>query len=488
MSQQSTPTITVEPDDLPGAAAALPRGVAAGVVEPVVTLSGRLAGLSLPRQVAVLAVWPFMQQLLNWLVSAVDTAVAGRLDVAATNAIGVAAFIGWLMGLLTMAVGSGAAALISRAVGGRHRGLANAGLAQAVLLAAGWGVVTGGAIFALADLIGRAAGLSGASLENSTTYLNILAAGAPLAAVLFVGGMALSAAGDTRSPFWIMVVVNAVNIAVSVGLVYRYEMGVAGIAIGTLVAWVVGAVLTLGFLVRPGGPIRLRVHRLRPHAHTLRRIVRVALPNLFDRFGHWLGNFAVLMIVGYIATHDIGGEGSALQGAHIVAIRIEAISFLPGMAFGVAASTLAGQYLGAGSRSQAKRAVHYCWAVGAGLMTLMGVTFIVMPELWVRLMTNQEALLEISPPLVRICGFIQVFFASYLILGEAMRGAGDTRWPMILANFSTWCVRLPAVYVLGVVFQLGIVGVWYALCGELLVRGVIFTARFLHGGWSEVEV
>ena len=69
-----------------------------------------------------------------------------------------------------------------------------------------------------------------------------------------------------------------------------------------------------------------------------------------------------------------------------------------------------------------------------------------------------------------------------------MRGAGDTRWPMILSNVSTWLIRLPAVFVLGVVFEWGIVGVWYALCGELLVRGVLFTARFLHEGWLKVRV
>jgi putative MATE family efflux protein len=451
------------------------------------TLGGKLEGLTLRRQVFVLAVWPFLQQLLNWLVSAVDTAVAGRLSVEAANAIGIAAYIGWLLGLLTMAVGSGALALISRAVGGRHRGLANAGLGQALILAVGWGAVVAVVIFGLAELIGRAAGLTGDSLTLATQYLRILALATPAAGVLFVGGMALSGAGDTRSPFWIMLAVNAVNIGLTLWLV-SLGYGVAGIALGSAAAWVAGAGLTLGVLARPGGPIRLRPHRLRPHGPTIRRIVRVAVPNLVDRFGHWSGNFLVLMIVGYIAVHDIGGPGGALQGAHIVAIRIEAISFLPGMAFGVAAATLAGQYLGAGSPAMARRATIYCWAVGAGIMTLTGLSFILFPAAWTRLMTDLPELLELSPQLVRVCGFVQIGFGSYLILSEAMRGAGDTRWPMILSNVSTWLIRLPAVYLFGVVLEGGIVGVWYALCSELLVRGLLFVGRFLHGGWLEVKV
>lgn len=454
---------------------------------PPVTLGGKLAGLSLRRQVFALAVWPFFQQLLNWLVSAVDTAVAGRLSVEATNAIGVAAYIGWLLGLLTMAVGSGGMALIARAVGGRHRGLANAGLAQALLIAVVWGVVVGAIVYSLAGVIGRAAGLQEESLGLAVTYLRIIAVATPMAGILFVGSMSLSGAGDTRSPFWIMLGVNAVNITLTLWLVAR-GFGVAGIATGTAVAWCVGAALTLMLLVRPGGPIRLHRHRLRPHKHTIQRIIRVALPNFVDRFGHWLGNFAVLMIVGFIAVNDLGGEGGALQGAHIVAIRIEAISFLPGMAFGIAAATLAGQYLGAGSEVLARRAVVYCWFVGTGLMTTVGLTFVLFPVAWTRLMTDQPELLSISPDLVRICGFVQIGFGSYLILSEAMRGAGDTRWPMILSNVSTWLIRLPAVFVLGVVFELGIVGVWYALCSELLIRGCLFTARFLHGGWLKVRV
>lgn len=450
-------------------------------------LGGKLAGLSLRRQVYVLAIWPFLQQLLNWCVTAVDTAVAARLSTEAANAIAVAAFIGWLLGLLTMAIGSGATALIARAVGGRHRGLANAGLAQALMISLVWGTAVGAAIFVLAEWIGWAAGLRNESLYLSTTYLHIMAVASPLAGILFVGGMSLNGAGDTRSFFHIMLVVNLINIGVTLGLVYL-GYGVAGIATGTALSWVAGGMLTLLVVIKPGGAIRLRRRRLAPHLNTIKRILRIALPSLVDRFGHWLGNFAVMMLVGYIAIRNLGGDGSALQGAHIVAIRIEAISFLPGLGVAVAAATLAGQYLGAGNPAMARRAVVTCWALGAGIMVTMGLTFILFPVAWTRLMTDEPKILAISPQLVRICGFVQIGFGSYLVLSEAMRGAGDTKYPMILSNVSTWCVRLPMVWLLGIHFELGIVGVWYALCGELMVRGLLFTARFFHGGWMQVRV
>ncbi|MEM7627344.1 MAG: MATE family efflux transporter [Planctomycetota bacterium] len=476
----------LEPGESSAAVDTPAEGSASSSARPV-ELGGKLAGLSLPRQVYVLAIWPFCQQLLNWAVTAVDTAVAARLSTEAANAIAVAGFIGWLLGLLTMAIGAGATALIARAVGGRHRGLANAGLAQALVIALVWGTAVGAAIFALSPWIGWIAGLRDESLHLSTTYLRIMAATAPLAGLLFVGGMSLNGAGDTRSFFRIMLAVNLINVGVTLALVSR-GYGVAGIATGTAAGWVAGAMLTLFVVIKPGGPIRLHAHRLAPHWHTIKRILRIALPSLVDRFGHWLGNFAVMMLVGYIAIRNLGGDGSALQGAHIVAIRIEAISFLPGLGVAVAASTLAGQYLGAGSPAMARRAVLTCWAVGAGIMVVMGLTFVLFPVAWTRLMTDEPKILALSPQLVRICGFVQIGFASYLVLSEAMRGAGDTKYPMILSNFSTWCIRLPAVWLMGIHFELGLVGVWYALCGELILRGMLFAGRFLHGGWMKVRV
>ena len=75
-----------------------------------------------------------------------------------------------------------------------------------------------------------------------------------------------------------------------------------------------------------------------------------------------------------------------------------------------------------------------------------------------------------------------------MVLGGAMRGAGDTRATMWLTTLSTYLLRLPAVYLLGVVWDLGLNGVWFALCGELVFRGIIYALRFWQGGWAKIKV
>lgn len=461
-------------------------------------LSGRLAGLSLRRQVFVLAVWPFLQQLLNWSVSFVDTAVAGHLTGEALGAIAVGGYVNWFMGMMVMGIGAGGAALIARAVGGGHRGLANAGVGQTLLLGAIASVLVGLCVIAMAHPVGWATGLRGEALWLCKQYLWITAAGLPLAAVLYVSVSCMTAAGDTRSPFFIMLGMNLVNLFATLflaGITYGptdnpvtfgLMLGVPGIALGTVIGWTLGAAAITILLIKTRNGLRLHPHRLRPHWHTLQRIWRVASHNLLDRGGHWLGNMMIIMIVGEIGRRL--AQADTIQGAHIIAIRIEAISFLPALAFGAAAGTLTGQYLGAHDEQMARRAARRCWFYGAGIMTLLGLVFIAIPEALVRILTDIPEFLEHAPPLVRLCGFVQFFFGSALVLQGAMRGAGDTRVPAILSNSLTWGFRLPLAAFFGLWMGWGLYGIWVALCTELFVRGLVFIARYKGTGWLKARV
>ncbi|MEX2672397.1 MAG: MATE family efflux transporter [Phycisphaeraceae bacterium] len=444
--------------------------------------------LTLRQQVWLLAKWPLLEQFMAFFVGLVDTALAGRLPteaVHATNAMGVAAYVMWLMGLFQGAVGVGALALISRAVGARHRREANAALGQSLTIAVIWGSIMATVFVIIAPVFGWVFGLEPRAHEMSTLYLRLLAAMIPFMAILFVGSACLRGAGDTRSPFMVMGVVNIVNITVSLLLVIGPAPigghGVAGIAIGTMAAWAVGAFLMIALLLRGRGGLKLHLHRLRPHKRMTHRIIRISWPNLAESLMFWIGNAVVVYVVGHLP------QANAM-GAHVIAIRIEALSFLPGFAFGQAAATMAGQYLGAGNPQGAKKAVWVCWSYGAAVMSSLGILFILIPQPFVWVMTDQPTFLDQAPTLLVICGFAQIGFGTAMILAGALRGAGDTRTTMLLNFASTYIVRLPLVWFMGVTLEWGLVGVWIALSLELTVRGLLFLARFLHGGWQHVKV
>lgn len=451
-------------------------------------LAGALGALSLRRQVLALAAWPLLEQSLNFLVGFVDTTLAGHLSVDATKAIAVTAYIGWLMGLMQAAVGIGATAVIARATGARDRRLASAALGQALVLGLAVGIGMGAIVWLAAPSVARFLELDGPSLAMAVTYLRIIALAAPASSLLLVGNASLRGAGDMLTPALVMMVVNVVNTFVSAMLTFGPSpiggWGVTGIAAGTAVAWCVGAMLIATVLLLGWGGLKLRLPRLRPRGNVMRRIVKVGLPNLAESAGMWAGNFAVIKIVGMVGRL----MDPAALGAHVVAIRVEAISYLPGYALGTAAATITGMYLGLGDPGRARATAQWCWAAVAIVMGSLGVVFMLAPGLLVRVVTNEPALLATAPTLLRMAGAVQAFFGSAIVLAQAMRGAGDTRTTMWLTYLSTFLVRLPAVYLLGITAGLGLVGVWIGLCGELVFRGVLFSARFLHGGWTRVRV
>jgi putative MATE family efflux protein len=307
----------------------------------------------------------------------------------------------------------------------------------------------------------------------------------PCSAVLFVGSACLRGSGDTRTPFLIMVVVNAINIAACILLVHPRSPigghGIEGLAYGTVLAWMVGALSLLGVLIHGRAHLRLRTRYLTPRFPVLARIVRVGLPNLAEGAGMWIGNYLVIMLVGRLAD-------KAAIGAHFVTIRIEALSFLPGFALAVSAATLVGQFLGVKDVRSARRAAWWCWGYGATLMTLTGLLFVAFPEAFVRLVTDKPEFLNTSPLLLRIVGLVQIGFASAVIFASVHRGAGDTRRAMLITYGSVFLLRLPLVYYLAVVQNLGLTGVWIGLSIELLLRGILFLGSFLQGDWAKAKV
>lgn len=452
-------------------------------------LGGKLKGLTIRQQVFWLALWPFLEQILNLAVGFVDRILAGHLEpeairISAMDAIGISMYVAWLMTMIFAMLGIGATALISRAIGGSHKRVANSGLGQAMLMSIWIGLIVGFSLFFLARPISALVGLKGLALDQAVDYLQIYSFAAPFSAVMLVGMACLKGAGDTRNPFFAMVLVNIVNVAVSWLLVFGPEPfgghGVQGIAMGTAVAWVVGALLVVTILLSGKAGIRLRLIRLRPHVHTMARILKVGIPSLGEMGGMWILNFAVLNIIGRL------GEGAI--GAHTIAIQIEALSFMPGFALGTAASTLAGQYLGLGDPERARKAVVLCWKVGCTLMTSVGVVLFFFPEPIVALISDSPTHLDVAPDLLRICAVVQPLFSCYLILGHAMRGAGDTKTTMKLSFTSLLIVRLGGAYIAGVVLGMGLWGIWVALCADLAIKGILFSARFIHGGWAKVEV
>jgi putative MATE family efflux protein len=463
---------------------------------PITTRRGR-AGRGLPthlplrQQVWVLAKWPMLEQFMAFMVLFVDTSLAGHLAntkeaLQSTDAVGGAGFVVWLMGMMQGSVGVGATALVARAIGRRHKREATAAVGQAIFLAVCVGVLVSVIFYFLAPALAQWFGLKGQTLELASTYLRMMAVAAPFMSLLFVGGACLRGSGDFRTTFFVMVGVNIVNAVVSATAVLAPAPlgghGLMGIGFGTVVAWVCGGTAMVVMLLRGRAGVRLFMHRLKPQGPMLRRLLRISIPSVGENGLYWLAHASVIHVIGHMDSVP-----NAI-GIHTIAVRIEALSFLPGFAFGQAAATMVGQYLGANRPKTAKKAAWICLGYGGTIMTLLGVAFIVMPQVFVRMITDKPEFLETVPQILFITGWTQLGSAMQLILGGAIRGAGDTRVSMALSLISMYCIRVPGAYLVGQYWGMGLRAVWVVLAAEVATRGLLFLARFLHGGWMTVKV
>lgn len=470
--------------------------------------SGKLAGKTLWAAIWIVALPVLLQQTMQACVGLVDSMLAGRLPdeiaLQALDAISVGAYVTWFILIAMTGLGIGGQAIIARDMGAGNLLDARRALGQAVMLSVAWGVVVGMAMWFGVGPLAALCKLDAEVTALLSQYVRIIAVSLPAAGFMLVGAMCLYGAGETMLPSLIAIGVNVVNIIVSWALSgvdltfgqrtfenpFSFDMHVGGIAVGTAVSYAFGALMTMWVLLHGVKDLRLEIAELKPNAPVSGRLIRIGLPGFFDSFMMWAANIVVLLFIGMVAVNASanGVAAGGLQGAHLIAIRWEAFSFLPGFAVGTAAGALAGQYLGAGNAPMAQRAILVCVAIASVLMGLLGLIFIFGGEFLTRIISDDELHLKEVPPLLFIAGVVQVFFAITMVFRQALRGVGDTRWSFLITSASSYGIRLPAAWWLGVHLEMGLTGIWLGMCGELVIRCGLFAARFYHGGWKRIKV
>jgi Na+-driven multidrug efflux pump len=197
----------------------------------------------------------------------------------------------------------------------------------------------------------------------------------------------------------------------------------------------------------------------------------------------WLAQFMIVIVINKLDTAD-----RIMGAAHINAIRIEAVSFLTGFAFAMAAATMVGQSLGMRDPRRATRCAYLSWAVGGGVMVCWGLFFVLFSEIPASWMSANDQIAGLTAQCLRLAGFAQIGFSACAIFSGALRGAGDTLAVMICNLSSIIGIRLVGVLIVAHVFGGGLIEIWMVMCAELLCRGAIMYGRFLHGGWRRIEV
>jgi putative MATE family efflux protein len=459
---------------------------------PEVRLAGTLGGLSLPRQVMVLAFWPLLEQLLAFCVGYSDQFIAGRMDerhfdkVAVLASMGFNVYLTWFASILQGAMGTGVMALVSRAVGARNRSLANQGFGQGVLLGMATGLISTVLLLVTTPLLGGILGLSPLALSYSQSFIHVYALSCPISGAMFCINAALRGSGDTRTPFFGMCVVNIVNMALSATFVFAPAPlgghGLGGIAFGTLCGWSAG-LLTVGLiLARRSGVLSWSLEGLRPSKSVMQRILRVGSPQAIEITCMW-----GIQLFGVHAIAKMLGE--AALGAHFITIRLESMSLLPGFAIATAGSALVGQYLGAGSKEMAVRSVRLCWKVAVTLMGSIAVAIFTFRHPMIHLLApSSEIHQSLAGPAVIVCAFSQPFAATCILMKTSMRTAGATALVMRCSFFSMLFYRVGLMLVCQSQPWFDLRWVWVIFGLDLATQSAILTWAHFRGKWLDARV
>jgi putative MATE family efflux protein len=384
-------------------------------------------------------------------------------------------------------VGTGTTALVSRFWGEGDYESANRVANRSIALAAIVGGVVCTLFFTGAPLLAEFLGMQSEQARITVRYLRVDAFGHFFYGFGMIGAAALRGAGDTRSPMVILGLVSVLNVILSPLLVYGTgpfpEMGVDGIVTGTIIARITGGLFMLAALARGLSGLQLRRRELLIRGDVAGRILQVGIPAAVDGAILWSAQVFFLRII-----NDINDYQPGAYAAHMIGIEIEAISYLPAVAWGYAAATVLGQSLGANDQRRAKRAGHEA-ALQCGLLgvALTAIFFFGAPYIYA-LMHRDSEVHAAGVPAFQMNALFQIPLIVHIVYLIALRGAGDTRRVMIINIFGAFGVRVPVAYLCGIVWELGLLGAWIGMVSDVLVRAILLWWRYVREGWMRVRV
>jgi putative MATE family efflux protein len=458
--------------------------------------TARVSQAALRQRVWGLALPAIGEQVLALGVGVSDTFLSGHLAsgaiarlgydrATAVAAVGAASTAVWIILTIFFAVNIGVTALVARATGARDARLAQRAAGQGILLGLLAGLVMIGLAVPLAGLIIRTIGVSGEIATLATHYIQIMSLAMPATGMASAANATMRGSSDARRPLIVMFVVNGINVLASWTLMNGLPglgiapFGVIGSAIGASTGWVLGCLLALCFLTRrhPRAP-RLAWSALRPNRDIAARILRIGLPS-----GAELAVFQMGVLTFY---RVVVGLGAAAYAANITINTVESLGSLPGFGFAVAATALVGQALGAGDPELAVRAAWASLRPCLAVMGSMGALALLVPNVLLSLFVADRSVLAAGDVAMRLSVLILPASAIAFVFNGALRGAGDTKFPVFVRAAGTWGLRVPLALFLIPLWALP--GARLAMVADFCTEAGLTYWRFRSGRWRSMRV
>jgi MATE family multidrug resistance protein len=436
------------------------------------------------REVVHLA-WPLvLAQMSQTTMHVVDSIFVGQLGASQLGALGFAGIWLWTVFAIFSGSATGVQTFVSQAHGAGDERVCGSWAWQGLYALVPATAITLFLFAAVSEHLFAAVGAPASLREHALSYIAVR----PLGFIGLIIWMVLAAffrgLGDTRTPLIATLVANAVNIVLDSGLVLGRlglpAWGIAGAGVATSIAeWVGVVVLAIAF-TRPALVRRFGGRPVAPSRVRIRRFLRTGAPI----GGQWVLDMSAFAIF----TTLVARMGDASMAATQAMIALLTLSFMQAIGIGLAATTLVGRYKGAGSLDAALRSLVSALKLAVALAVGIAALFLLAPQALIGLFTDDPDVLALAGPLLALGAAFQFFDALQIVIGGALRGAGDTRWPFVVQTLLAWALRLPLVWLFAFFWEAGVIGAWYAEFAFILALTAALAWRFRSGAWKEVAI
>ena len=435
-----------------------------------------------------------IEQFLLMTVGMADTMMVTTAGEAVVSGVSLVDSINLLIINIFSALSTGGAVVVSQYLGRRDGENARAAAKQLlyVALLVGLGLMGIALLFREHILRLLFGGISQEIMDSALVYFLLTAAAYPFIAVYNAGAALFRAMGNSKVSMFNSLIVNIINITVNAVLIFGFDMGAAGAGIGTLVSRIAAAAIIGVMITRPTHQVYVSdLFHPRLRWDMVKTILGIGIPTGIENGMFQVGK---LLVLNLITSFDVGADllvkGSAVA-ANAIANSIAGVVNVPGQGVGLAMVTVVGQCMGARDHDQAvgytKKLMKVSYA-SIGFMSLclyLGSPFLV-PMFNLTPATAATAVKILQWHAV----FGTIFWPMAFTLPNALRAAGDAKFTMTVSMLTMWICRIGFSYLLGAGWgmNLGLVGVWFGMFFDWVVRAVVFLVRFLRGKWKNHQV
>lgn len=438
------------------------------------------------RRAVIALAWPaVIEYVLLTLIGVANMVMVGRVGAAAVAAVGICNQPIFFAQAIFQALSVGSTAIVARHVGAGETMEASEASRQSVVLTLILGLLSSIPFLLWAQGVVTWMGAPEDVVVPATTYMRIVGGGTVFTVISIVVGAILRGAGDTQTPMRVNGVANVVNVVVGLVLIFGYfgvpAMGVAGAAYGALIARVVSTVLFLAALYRGRTKLPMSIHQShRLTRPVVARIFNVGLPAAAEQFVMRGGQVLFARIIASL--------GTVAYAAHQITVNAESLGYTPAQALGIASTTIVGQNLGAGQPKMADQGARETTRMAVAFMIVVGVAVFVFTVPILRMYTPDLRVINMAIFNMRLYAFALPAMGVYFVLVGGLRGAGDTRFPLLISIAGIWCVRLVLGNYLALRLGYGLPGAWVAMVADHWIRALTCYYRFASGAWKRARV